>query len=308
MKVGCGNLFYDCLKARALRPSRAILARVRSGCLLALLLVACVLAVNLETARAGEPISPSDGVIKLFNGKNLDGLFTWLQDAKFEDPRGVFQVADGMLHISGDGYGGLITKNEYRDYHLIVEFKWGERTWGNRKEKAKDSGVLLHCVGPPGGVGGSWMVSIESQIIEGGTGDFIVVGGNDADGRKVPTSLTCEVTPGPDGKDYWHRGGERKTFPGGLIRWFGRDPKWEDVLGMRGKNDVESPDGEWTRMDVICKGDRITNIVNGVVVNEGFDAYPSAGQILLQTEQAEMFVRRYELWPLGKAPPFERKP
>jgi hypothetical protein len=37
-------------------------------------------------------------------------------------------------------------------------------------------------------------------------------------------------------------------------------------------------------------------------VNEAFEAKPDFGKLLLQTEQAEMFVRRYELWPLGKAP------
>jgi hypothetical protein len=42
--------------------------------------------------------------------------------------------------------------------------------------------------------------------------------------------------------------------------------------------------------------------VNGVVVNQCFDVNPSAGKILLQTEQAEILVRRWELWPLGKGP------
>jgi hypothetical protein len=36
------------------------------------------------------------------------------------------------------------------------------------------------------------------------------------------------------------------------------------------------------------------------VVNEGFECRPSEGRILLQTEAAEMIVRRYELHPLGK--------
>ena len=40
-----------------------------------------------------------------------------------------------------------------------------------------------------------------------------------------------------------------------------------------------------------------------MVVNEAFEAKPDFGKLLLlQTKQAEMFVRRYELWPLGKAP------
>ena len=68
---------------------------------------------------------------------------------------------------------------------------------------------------------------------------------------------------------------------------------------------MESPDGHWTRMEVICDGGRITNIVNGVVVNEGFDAKPESGKIFIQSKLAEMFVRRWELWPLGKAPKYQ---
>jgi hypothetical protein len=55
-------------------------------------------------------------------------------------------------------------------------------------------------------------------------------------------------------------------------------------------------------MDVIAAGDRLTYEVNGVVVNEALDCHPSAGRIVLQTEQAELFVRRLELWPLGARP------
>jgi hypothetical protein len=59
-------------------------------------------------------------------------------------------------------------------------------------------------------------------------------------------------------------------------------------------------------MDVICDGDRIEIQVNGVKINEGFDAVPSAGKLLVQSEGAETFIRRWELWPLGKAPEYEK--
>ena len=93
-------------------------------------------------------VSPTDGVIELCNSKNLDGLTTWLSDTKYKDPRGVFSIKDGILHITGDGFGYVRTNERYRDYHLVIEYKWGKRTWGNRKERARDSGVLVHCIGP----------------------------------------------------------------------------------------------------------------------------------------------------------------
>jgi hypothetical protein len=115
-------------------------------------------------------------------------------------------------------------------------------------------------------------------------------------------SLTCETVKDRDGENVWKKGAPRTTFKRGRINWYGRDPDWKDVLGFRGKEDVEKPVGEWNRLEAICEGGHITNIVNGVVVNEGFDAFPSAGKILIQTEKAELFVRKWDLWPLGKAP------
>ena len=53
-------------------------------------------------------------------------------------------------------------------------------------------------------------------------------------------------------------------------------------------------------MEVICDGDRITNIVNGVVVNEAYDVVPQAGKIIIQTELAEIYFRKIELQPLEK--------
>ena len=258
--------------------------------------------------RADEPaaISPKDGPIKLFNGKNLDGLYTWMQDTKYEDPRKIFTVHDGLLHISGDGFGAATTKASYADYHQIIEFKWGERTWQARKDRARDSGVLVHCTGPDGGYSGIWMNSIEAQIIEGGVGDILAVRGKGEDGQPLPISVTAEVEM-RGSATVWKTGGMKKTIQGGRIDWFGRDPKWQDKLGFRGKDDVESPFGQWTRMDVVCAKDRVTIFVNGVKVNEAFDVVPSAGKILVQTELAEMFVRRWELWPLGKAPKFDAK-
>lgn len=250
--------------------------------------------------ESADAIAPQGSPIKLFDG-DLDAFYTWLQDAKHEDPRDVFRVTDGMLHITGDGLGGLVTKKSYRDYHCVLEFKWGPRTWQNRKDRTKDSGLLVHSIGPDGAYSGIWKHSIEVQIIEGGCGDFILVNSQSKD-PVMPMSMTAEVKQDRDGENVWHKGGVRQTFHSGRINWYGRDPNWEDKLGFRGQQDVESPDGEWTRFDVYCKGERITVYVNGVLVNEGYDVEPAAGQLQLQTELAELFVRRWELWPVSSGP------
>ena len=82
-------------------------------------------------------------------------------------------------------------------------------------------------------------------------------------------------------------GAEAREFDGGRINWPGRDPDWKDALGFRGKDDVESPAGQWTRLEVICDGDRITNIVNGKVVNAGTRSSLTRGRIMFQSELAK---------------------
>jgi hypothetical protein len=261
-----------------------------------LLLVALV---GSSAAAEPAPSTPTER-IDLLAGGNLSKWYTWLQDTKREDPRRVFTMVDGVLHISGDGLGCITTHEAFRDYHLVAEFKFGEKTFGDRAEKAKDSGILVHSFGEDGAYNGIWMRSFEAQVIEGGCGDFIVVRG--AVPNAAELCLTAEVKTAADGQFIWQAGGERREFPRGRVNWFGRDPTWKDVRGFRGKNDVESPSGEWTRMDVVCDGATITNLVNGTVVNRAFDVRPSAGRIQIQTELAEIDYRKLELWPIGKAP------
>ena len=151
-----------------------------------------------------EPISPKDAVIQLFNGKNLDGLYTWLSDTKYEDPRKVFTVEDGMIHISGDGMGYICTKQRYKDYHLVVEYRWGDRTWLSRKTNARDSGVIVHCAEPDGSFGNMFMAGIEAQIIEGGTGDFSLCRASGPTAARSPSRLPPRpprtATARPSGK------------------------------------------------------------------------------------------------------------
>jgi hypothetical protein len=252
-----------------------------------------------------ETISPKNEVIRLFDGKTLGDCYTWLKDTQRDDPRKVFTVADGMLHFSGDGLGALVTNKRYRDYHLVLEYKFGDRTWHARADNARDSGLLVHSNGKEGAYDGTWMPAIEVQIIEGGVGDFVPVPGSGLDGKPVPIGYTCNVGRDRDNEVIWKPDGLREVFkPGNLkrVNWFGRDPDWKDEKGFRGPQDKDSPHGEWTRLDVICDGGHITTYVNGAKVNEAFDVWPQEGRLQLQTELAEIDFRRWELWPLDKAP------
>jgi hypothetical protein len=210
------------------------------------------LAAGLGIAR---PTTAATETAALFNGRNLDGFYTFLPSkGKNSDPEGIFAVHDGMIHVLGKEFGYFCTEKEYENYHLTVEFKWGERRWPPRENDKRDSGILMHCVGPDK----VWMKSIECQIQEGDTGDFWLVDG---------TSITCD--------------GKRQT-DGRIVK----------------KKDAEKPTGEWNTVEVICDGDKIKHIVNGVLVNEGSGASVTKGKILFQSEGAEVFYRKIELKPL----------
>ena len=273
----------------------------RVTCFFLITLAAVTSMASLLRAEESEkPVIHVKEPIKLFNGKNLDGLYTFLKDTKYEDPRGVFTVKDGLLNISGDGWGGVITKDRYADYRVICEFRWGKKTWDSRTDRAKDSGLLIHCFGADDGYGGIWPSSIEANIIQGGCGDFILVCGKDPEGKPVSMSGTATVTNDRDGEPVFDPEGEKREFTAGRINNRYRDPDWEDKLGYRGKNEVERPNGEWNTLEVICDGDKITVYLNGVLVNEMTNASPSSGKLLIQTELAEIHVRRWELLPLKK--------
>jgi hypothetical protein len=256
---------------------------------------------SIQAASIQDPKSQSEnprGVIRLFNGRDLAGLSTWLKDTKRDDPRRVFRVTDGLLHISGDGNGYIATDKEYRDYHLVVEYKWGKRTDGGKF--VRNSGILLHATGPDGGAGGTWMSSIECQLAQGCVGDLIVIRGKLENGRTIPVRLTSRTVLGPDKRPRWSEGGEPTVFTGNRQLWWARhDPDFQELIDTRGKNDVESPTGQWTRVDCICDRDRITIRVNGTPVNAAYEVFPPAGKILLQSEGFELFVRTFELHPLN---------
>ncbi len=239
------------------------------------------------SARADSPLFQ-------FNGKDLTGFYSYLHDNKYEDPQGVVKVADGAIHISGQEFGGITTRDEFSNYRLVTEWKWGGKTWPPRVENARDSGILLHCRGADGSFGGHWMESMECQIIEGGTGDFLVVSNGD------DMSLTSETRRGADGQPYYKKGGTPTTLKGGRFNWWGRDPEWKDVVNFRGKQDVEKPVGEWNTLEVVCDGDNITNILNGEVVNVATKSSLTKGKLIFQSEGAEIIFRKIEIWPLDK--------
>ena len=193
-------------------------------------LIACLPAGKSVLAQAKAPISPKDQPIVLFNGKDLKPFHTWMRDTQLADPRHIFNVATDqgrpVIYITGDGYGGLVTNDEYTNYHLIAEYRWGEKTYGDRLTAARDNGILIHGQGPDGGslvqvVDGfsPWLTSIECQIEEGAVGDLLVLGG-EKDGKPIDIGATVAIEMregrGPGAtrvqRPVWKKGGEPRRF------------------------------------------------------------------------------------------------
>jgi hypothetical protein len=267
---------------------------------------------GLVLAPPGPARSAGDeegGPVHLFNGKDLTHFYTWLvAPAKGEKPYGknhdpdkVFAVEDGILRISGQVYGGLVTDKEYENYHLTAEYKWGEKTWPPRADNARDSGILLHCTGEDGNApGGAWMKSIECQMIEGATGDIILHADRDRNSPSV-TATAVQKAVGPDGKKmdwYYQRGAPPQNFSTGRIDWLYRDPLWKDVKGFRGMHELEKPHSDWNTLECICDGDKITIRLNGLEVNGVTKSTLTKGKIFFQSEGAEVFFRKIDLKPL----------
>ena len=278
---------------------------------------------------AGLTIRAEPGWTPLWNGRNLDGWTTWMRqpaptsdvpglkrdaDGKYAEPIGsgrdplkVFTVADDVdgrraIRISGEVFGELRTKETVKDYHLRLQFKWGEKQWPPRDAPGtpRDSGLLYHVHSDPGAEGRTWARSIELQIQEHDVGDLYAVGSAIAVRAKV-RSGTQPALYDYDPSGEWIFFSQTQGSPGRCIK----------------QPDNEKPTGQWNTVELICLRDESIHIVNGKVVmrlhaptriNGDAPALVTSGPIILQSEGAEVFYRDIEMRPITAIPAEFREP
>lgn len=207
------------------------------------------------------------------------------------------KTTDGHLQITGQGFGWLRSKTSYRDYHLVVEYRWDEHTYGPRADRARDGGILFHLDTNAPGPTRLWPAGLQAQLLEGASGDFIALASD-----TTPSSFIATVA-GAD-PSLWSPEGNRQRFPAdgktiGHLGWRDRSENWKDVRAFRGELDRELPVGEWNRLEVICSGDTVEIRLNGATTSAASEVFPAGGAIGLQSELAEYRLRRFELHPLG---------
>jgi len=107
------------------------------------------------------------------------------------------------------------------------------------------------------------MSCIECQLAQECVGDLIVIRGANEKGKTIPVELTADVAIGPDKRPRWKEGGMKANFTGQQLWWKQHYPNFDELLDTRGQNDVESKLGDWTRVECLCDGSKITVLVNG---------------------------------------------
>jgi hypothetical protein len=88
-----------------------------------------------------------------------------------------------------------------------------------------------------------------------------------------PTSLEVQGHFGEVGSVFGVRGGKVTGAKRGVIV----------------KNRI--PFGDWDKYEITSKGGKVTVVLNGELVNEGYDIYPAEGNVCLQSEGWEVHYR-----------------
>lgn len=214
------------------------------------------------------------------------------------DPLGVYTIIeeDGepAIKVTGEVFGTLITEKEYSNYHVKLQFKWGEKKWPPRLHMPRDAGLLYHGFGEPGSVSQRWHPTQECQIQEGDTGDYWPIGDVTID---IPSAKT-------DTAKWW---AYKPSAP--LHRYFFSKEMSERRCIKYPDN--ERPHGQWNTVEVIALGDSSIHLVNGKVVmrlyhsrsiKDGVSVPLTSGKIALQSEGAEVFYRRVEIRAITTMP------
>jgi Domain of Unknown Function (DUF1080) len=249
---------------------------------LGFILAVCVL--NAPSVFAAEEKTGNDGWVSLFNGKDFTGWYTYLNSSgKNKDPKGVFNVENGMIHILESDNGYLATNQDFSNVRIHAEYKWGVK---RASEGKRNSGLLYLAVGPDA----IYPTSLECQIEETDVGDLWIV-----NGAAVTTFFIAPAMPVYD--DDMQTGTRVRSAP-------------RDSLRVLKSGDFENRDG-WNTVEVIIRGDRSTHLVNGRIVNNARDIRRpdpnntahmiplTSGRILLEAEGSEIWFRDIRIKPLG---------
>jgi hypothetical protein len=204
------------------------------------------------------------------------------------------QQGEPVLRISGEVYGCVFTKQDYANYHLKLQVKWGTKKWPPRLDEPRDSGILYNSQGEAGvDYWHSWMLAQEFQVSEqqrgNAMGDYWCIAGSVADIRAVRQRDTLKFSPTAAPVSMGNGG-----------------PYW-----CQATDSQEAPNNGWNELELIQVNGQSIHLVNGKVVlaltNSGYMAKGQRqplthGKIQLQSEAAEVFYKNIMIQPLAAMP------
>lgn len=201
----------------------------------------------------------------LFNGRNLKG---WHIDVPEKDTNTAainpFIIRNGLLVSLGTPQGHIITDSVYQNFRLQVEYRFAGEP-GN-------CGVLVFA-STPRVLYKMFPKSIEVQLMHKNAGDFWCIG----------EDITVR---------------DMETRRGPKADWGVTEGKERRVKNLT--DNSEKPLGEWNSMTIECVANSIKVWVNNDLVNYGFKATASKGNIALQAEGSEVEFRKIMLTPIIK--------
>ena len=177
-----------------------------------------------------------------------------------QKPSDIYEFKDGMIRMHGDNPGCLMTKKSYKNFELTLECRW------NLEEKyktnsTKNSGVMYNI--PLDKSDRIWPKGIQFQIKENTTGDFIFL-------DKVTAKVNGKLI----------EAGESVVSPKFLAN--------------------ENPYGEWNSVVIKSFNGKITQYLNGKLVNECTDASSTEGKISLNYERSPIDFKNLKIKNISK--------
>lgn len=177
-----------------------------------------------------------------------------------QQPTKVYEFSDGIIKMHGENIGYLMSKKSYSNFELTLNYRWNMDEQYKGKGK-KNSGVMYNI--PTDSPDKIWPKGIQFQVKENTTGDFIFLD---------------QVTAKVNGKQV--EAGASVTSPKFL--------------------DNEKPYGEWNSIVIRSLNGKITQYLNGKLVNEATEASSTEGRISLNYEGSAIDFKNIRLKQISK--------
>ena len=187
--------------------------------------------------------------------------YAFTKASKKFKPSEVYEFTNGMIRMHGDKIGYLMTNKSYKNFELTLDFRWNTEEKFNKSKAKKNSGVMYNI--PTDSPDNIWPKGIQFQMKENTTGDFIFL-----------DNITAVV----NGK---------LVEAGASVT----SPKFSAN---------ENPYGEWNQVLIRSFNGKISQYLNGKLVNECLEASSKEGKISLNYEGSPIDFRNIKLKSISK--------